>query len=638
MSSQDFTSPDFNPAEFTRSRRSSVAHANEAITTLGRVVHVLRADLALPRQSLSRESSESASPRRFPDGAKSRDTSTNDARRRFTSLMSSEEAAAYAAQLYPAPTLSFTVDPRAPSPSPRLAPVSEASLPSPSPSPRPFVVVVEPPQPSQPPPLQLDQFPPQTQHEDEHAAPQPAQASHSHDHDHQHQRQHQHQHQCHEEQLQQADSDVELDYTVPPECVDEELRQQTLDILQLVDTATEECFDRLVKIASEIFQMPIALVSLIDRDRQWFKAVVGLDVQSTPRSVSFCGHAIARPANELDDIFEVPDATQDARFARNPLVIGDPDIRFYASASLRATNGMPLGSLCVIDRQPRQLTAQQKQLLQLLGKQVESEIQLRHMSRQLVLQHELSQVLLAATLPAHIVQLLRMPSTTLPLAQHHDDAAVMFVDMVGFTAMSASMKPFEIVQLLSALFSMFDAITRHCGLLKIKTIGDGYLCCGGVPEWRDDQLDSCVQAAALFLAATAVYSNSIGRKLQLRIGLNSGPIVSGVIGSSQVTFDIWGDTVNTASRVESHADIGALCVTPHTAEALRMRGFGTRSMGVREIKGKNALELFAVNLPRISDELLERALQALSLSLSVPVSPMPASARSPPHHHHDYHI
>jgi class 3 adenylate cyclase len=638
MSSLDFNSPDFNPADFTRSRRSSVAHANEAITTLGRVVHVLRADLALPRQSLSRGSSESASPRRFPDGAKSRDTSgTGDARRRFTSLMSSEEAAAYAAQLYPAPspTLSFTRAP-SPSPSPRLAPVSEALLPSPSPSPRPAVVAAvepsQPLQPSQPPqpllPLQLDHFPPQKQQEDQHAAPQPALASH-HDHHHQHED---------EEQLQQQqeDSDLELDYTVPPPCDDEELRQQTLDILQLVDTATEECFDRLVKIASEIFQMPIALVSLIDRDRQWFKAVVGLDVQSTPRSVSFCGHAIARPAYELDEIFEVPDATQDARFARNPLVIGDPDIRFYASASLRATNGMPLGSLCVIDRQPRQLTAQQKQLLQLLGKQVESEIQLRHMSRQLVLQHELSQVLLAATLPAHIVQLLRMPSTTLPLAQHHDDAAVMFVDMVGFTAMSASMMPFEIVQMLSALFSMYDAITRHCGLLKIKTIGDGYLCCGGVPEWRDDQLDSCVQAAALFLAATAVYSNSIGRKLQLRIGLNSGPIVSGVIGSSQVTFDIWGDTVNTASRVESHADIGTLCVTPHTAEALRMRGFGTRSMGVRDIKGKNALELFAVNLPRISDELLERALQALSLS--VPISPMPFSPPASHQPHHDYNI
>ncbi len=129
---------------------------------------------------------------------------------------------------------------------------------------------------------------------------------------------------------------------------DEPLRLQTLQALNVLDTESEERFDRLTRMARRVFGTPIALVSLVDADRQWFKSALGLDARETPRDISFCGHAIIG-----NDIFVVPDASSDLRFADNPLVTGEPNIRFYAGCPLRAANGAKVGTLCVIDRQPR---------------------------------------------------------------------------------------------------------------------------------------------------------------------------------------------------------------------------------------------------------------------------------------------
>lgn len=125
-------------------------------------------------------------------------------------------------------------------------------------------------------------------------------------------------------------------------------RLNALQSLSILDTPAEERFDRLTRLAKRLFDVPIALVSLVDENRQWFKSRVGLDAQETPREVSFCGHAI-----HDDDIFMVNDTHEDDRFADNPLVTGHPDIRFYGGCPLRDTNGNRLGTLCIIDTQPR---------------------------------------------------------------------------------------------------------------------------------------------------------------------------------------------------------------------------------------------------------------------------------------------
>jgi two-component system, cell cycle sensor histidine kinase and response regulator CckA len=146
----------------------------------------------------------------------------------------------------------------------------------------------------------------------------------------------------------------------------------------VLDTVPEEVFDDLTELAARICEAPIALISLIDEDRQWFKAKVGVTLNETSRDISFCSHAIKQ-----HDLFIIPDATQDARFADNPLVTSDPKIRFYAGAPLITPDGYALGSLCVIDKVPRELRQEQKQALRVLARHVMMQLELRRHAKEL---------------------------------------------------------------------------------------------------------------------------------------------------------------------------------------------------------------------------------------------------------------
>lgn len=146
---------------------------------------------------------------------------------------------------------------------------------------------------------------------------------------------------------------------------DDEQRLAALHAYGILDSPPEASFDALTRIAAHICQAPIAVINFIDRDRQWFKSEIGLGVRETPLDISICAHAILQPG-----LFVVPDTTQDARFADNPLVTGRPNLRFYAGALLESESGHPLGTLCVLDFKPRTLTAEQGELLQALAGQV----------------------------------------------------------------------------------------------------------------------------------------------------------------------------------------------------------------------------------------------------------------------------
>ncbi len=153
-------------------------------------------------------------------------------------------------------------------------------------------------------------------------------------------------------------------------------RIQILWQYDVLDTLPEKIFDELTELAALICEAPIALISLVDEDRQWFKSKVGLTVKETSRDVSLCAHAILQK-----DMLIVPDATKDKRFKDNPLVTGAPKIRFYAGVPLRAPGGAALGTLCVIDRVPRTLSANQRAVLHLLARHIMTQLEYRSHTR-----------------------------------------------------------------------------------------------------------------------------------------------------------------------------------------------------------------------------------------------------------------
>lgn len=156
-------------------------------------------------------------------------------------------------------------------------------------------------------------------------------------------------------------------------------RLAVLNAYHILDTEEEEDFNEITRLASDICGTPIALITLLDEHRQWFKSALGLEIDSTPREHAFCAHTIV----EKTGVMEIPDARLDSKFADNPLVVGDPGIVFYAGVSLIGSKGMPLGSLCVIDRVIRKLSSKQIEALKTLAKQVIVQIELRKKLRML---------------------------------------------------------------------------------------------------------------------------------------------------------------------------------------------------------------------------------------------------------------
>ena len=154
--------------------------------------------------------------------------------------------------------------------------------------------------------------------------------------------------------------------------LNERARLRALRSYRILDTDPEKAFDDLTILASHICETPVALISLIDSDRQWFKSKVGVSISETPREVSFCATAI-----QQSDLFIVPDATKDPRFSSNPFVVSDPKVRFYAGAPFASSDGQPLGTLCVVDVVPRQLTPGQENALIALSRQVQAQFELR---------------------------------------------------------------------------------------------------------------------------------------------------------------------------------------------------------------------------------------------------------------------
>jgi diguanylate cyclase (GGDEF)-like protein len=268
----------------------------------------------------------------------------------------------------------------------------------------------------------------------------------------------------------------------PAKPADESTRIDTLRALNILDTAPEERFDRLTRLAKRLFGVPIALVSLVDEERQWFKSAQGLEAAETPRDISFCGHAILG-----EDIFMVPNAALDVRFHDNPLVVDNPNIRFYAGCPLKVANGSKLGTLCLIDREPRNFSEDDLALLRDLARMAEQElaaIQLATMDELTMLSNRRG----FEALSLHAIGLCR---------RLQKPAALLYLDLDGFKQINDRFGHAEgdraltgFARLLQQVFRESDVIGRLGGDEFAVLLTDAQ---GDMPENPLDRLRAAVE-------------------------------------------------------------------------------------------------------------------------------------------------
>lgn len=205
-------------------------------------------------------------------------------------------------------------------------------------------------------------------------------------------------------------------------------------------------------------------------------------------------------------------------------------------------------------------------------------------------EYEYSEALLANMLPSKIAtQLKRNPGQT--IADSHEQASILFADIVGFTPLASHLSPAQVVEMLNMLFTRFDTLANQHGLEKIKTLGDAFMVAGGMPEPQDDHAKRVASMAIDMVEITHAFSKEIGQDLQLRVGIHTGPVVAGVIGTKKPFYDVWGDTVNTAARLETHGTNGKIQVTSETKNILQEE-FEFSSRGSVFVKGKGELDLW----------------------------------------------
>jgi adenylate cyclase len=377
--------------------------------------------------------------------------------------------------------------------------------------------------------------------------------------------------------------------------------------LNILDTVPDIAYDEIGELAAQICQCPVAYISFMDDDRLWLKAKYGLppDLNQCPREIAFCATTVSGSVMVL-----APNLREDNRFNQIPFVTGEPHFQFYCGIPLVTEAGYALGTLCVLDFEPRQLLFEQTESLHRLSRQVMTQLELRRRliefdramkeldqaHTDLAAEKARTEELLVNILPVSIAEELKKNGKVQP--KYELSATILFADFKGFTLLAERMEPVALVGLLDQYFTAFDEIITRRGLEKLKTIGDAYMAVAGVPVAnRQNPIDTCL--AALEIQAVTARMKAQREKmrlpaLELRVGIHTGPVMSGVVGRRKFTFDIWGDAVNTAALMEANGAPGRINVSETVVGNVKTL-FELEPRGAIQTKHNRRLEMFFLN-------------------------------------------
>ena len=371
----------------------------------------------------------------------------------------------------------------------------------------------------------------------------------------------------------------------------------------LLDTAPEIAYDEITELAAQICQCPVSVIGLVDETRDWKKSAYGFppDQCTMPRELSICSATICG-----SDLIVSPDHAKDPRYQDNPGVTGEPNLRFYCGMPLINPQGYALGTLCVVDFQSRELTIEQTEAIRRLAHQAVSQFELRRSvlelerrmaelaeaRREAELERARSDRLLLNILPRVVADELRANEQVVP--RYHESVTIMFADFEGFSRLTEQIEPKSLIEQLDQFFSAFDAIAERHRLEKLKTIGDAYMCVGGLPEPnRTHDVDTCLAALSFieFMRRTNLQRDKLHLpRWDLRIGIHSGPVMAGVVGKSKFIYDVWGDAVNIAARLEAAGGTGRINVSDTVHRRVRpLMEFEPR--GAVEVKNKAPISM-----------------------------------------------
>ena len=396
----------------------------------------------------------------------------------------------------------------------------------------------------------------------------------------------------------------------------EKKRLAELHSYEILDTDEEFAFDDLTEFASKVLEVPYVFINLIDEKRQWAKSAAGIarEAAGCDRNDSLCNLAIQKTAPLI-----IPDAQADDRFSDVGCVCNPPNVRFYAGMPIINENGYALGTVCVVDFEPRDFSYDKIELLKSIARQVVAQFELKKKINESVrTQGELKQALDTANRAKQTSeQFLRniFPksianewlSSESVAARYHDGVTIGFTDFVNFTRNSENIEPAELVNTLNGYFTMFDDICLTLGIEKLKTVGDSYMFAVGLPERNRNH--GVIAALAALLFKKSVSELNIARSehgqepWMMRVGLNSGAAMAGVVGKNKFVYDIWGDTVNLASRFEQAGEEGKINISESTYYAVGDY-FECEERGKIELKNKSPTKAFWLNRlkPEYSDD------------------------------------